>query len=98
MGCGASVHTSESQSCLVEQGAESTDSERISEKRIESASLSGVVGHLDQLEETLKEALKAKRLSMEAETQTQEWRQVSVLLELRTEDIELLVFVSVIQS
>jgi hypothetical protein len=60
----------------VEQGADCKDSNRrISEKRLESASLSGVFGHLDQLEETLKEALEAKRPSMEAETQTQEWRQ-----------------------
>jgi hypothetical protein len=67
----------------VEQGADCKDSNRrISEKRLESASLSGVFGHLDQLEETLKEALEAKRPSMEAETQTQEWRQVS-LLEIR---------------
>ncbi|XP_062516433.1 high affinity cAMP-specific and IBMX-insensitive 3',5'-cyclic phosphodiesterase 8B-like [Corticium candelabrum] len=75
MGCGASVHVSESESCLVEQGAHCDETEIASAKGGESASLSGVVGHLEQLEETLKEALKSKRLSMEAETQTQHWRQ-----------------------
>ena len=80
MGCGASVHVSESESCLVEQGAHCDETEIASAKGGESASLSGVVGHLEQLEETLKEALKSKRLSMEAETQTQHWRQVSAIL------------------
>lgn len=78
MGCGASVQVSESQSCLVEQGAQCEEGQRSAVKTLESASLSGVVGHLDQLEETLKEALKAKRPSMEVETQTHQWRQVGL--------------------